>query len=89
MGVARALVTLESALRRRRPEAAWENEWLQAVPAGRFMTMDADGTAIGAAFTPIVLVAPCANLATLGALAVAGPLRLALKVNPITALKCE
>jgi predicted permease len=34
-------------------------------PAGRFVTVDADGIAIAAAFTLIVLMAACANLATL------------------------
>ena len=54
-----------SALRQRGPDAASENEWLEAIPAGRFVTVDADGIAIAAAFTLIVLIAACANLATL------------------------
>jgi predicted permease len=54
-----------SALRQRGPDAAWENEWLEARPAGRFVTMDTDGIAIAGAFTLIVLIAACANLATL------------------------
>jgi predicted permease len=54
-----------AALRQRGPDAAWDDEWLEAIPAGRFMTVDADGIAIAAAFTLIVLIAACANLATL------------------------
>jgi predicted permease len=54
-----------SALRQRGPDAASENEWLEAIPAGRLVTVDADGIAIAAAFTLIVLIAACANLATL------------------------
>jgi predicted permease len=54
-----------SALRQRGPDAATENEWLEAIPAGRFVTVDADGIAIAATFTLIVLIAACANLATL------------------------
>lgn len=54
-----------SALQKRGPDAARDNEWLEAIPAGRFVTVDADGIAIAAAFTLIVLLAACANLATL------------------------
>jgi hypothetical protein len=54
-----------AALAQRGPEAAFENERLRAVPAGYFTTFDADGIAIVAAFTLLVLVAACANLATL------------------------
>ena len=54
-----------AALRQRGPDAAWENEWLAPHPAGRFTTVDADGIAIAGAFTLIVLIAACANLATL------------------------
>ena len=54
-----------AALRQQRPDAAWDNEWLAPVPAGRFATMDADGIAIAAAFTLLVLIAACANLGTL------------------------
>jgi predicted permease len=42
-----------------------QSEWLRAVPAGRFISMDLDGIAIAGAFTLLVLVAACANLATL------------------------
>jgi predicted permease len=54
-----------AALRQRGPDAALQNEWLRAVPAGYFATFDADGIAIAGAFTLLVLVAACANLATL------------------------
>jgi predicted permease len=54
-----------AALQRRGPDAAPDNEWLRAVPAGYFATFDADGIAIAGAFTLLVLVAACANLATL------------------------
>jgi predicted permease len=54
-----------AAFQRRVPDAAPENEWLRAVPAGYFTTVDADGIAIAGAFTLLVLVAACANLATL------------------------
>jgi predicted permease len=54
-----------AALRQQEPDAAWDHEWLAPVPAGRFATMDADGIAVAAAFTLLVLIAACANLATL------------------------
>jgi predicted permease len=54
-----------AALRQRGPDAAWENEWLAALPAGRFIRFEADTIAIAGAFTTIVLIAACANLATL------------------------
>jgi predicted permease len=54
-----------AALRQRGADAAWENEWLAAVPAGRLATMDLDGIAIAGTFTLLVLIAACANLATL------------------------
>ena len=54
-----------AALAQRDAEAAFENERLRAVPAGYFVTFDADGIAIAAAFTLLVLVAACANLGTL------------------------
>ncbi len=54
-----------SALRQRGPDAAWEQEWLAAIPAGRFLPIEAESIAIASAFTAIVLIAACANLATL------------------------
>ena len=54
-----------AALRQRGADAAADGEWLEAIPAGRFVTVDVDGIAIAAAFTLIVLIAACANLATL------------------------
>ena len=54
-----------SALRQRGPAAAWEQERLAAIPAGRFLPIEAESIAIASAFTAIVLIAACANLATL------------------------
>ncbi len=54
-----------SALGQRGADAAWENERLVPLPAGRFIRFEADTVAIAGAFTTIVLIAACANLATL------------------------
>jgi putative ABC transport system permease protein len=49
-------------------DPAWDGEWLEAEPAGRFTTLDgkrAAGVLIAAAFAVILLLASCTNLAML------------------------
>jgi predicted permease len=49
------------------PGAAWDGEFVDVLPAGRFATMQgvAPGLSLAAALTAIVLLAACANLGTL------------------------
>jgi predicted permease len=50
------------------PDVTWNGEWLSADPAGRFTTLDgkrAAGAFITSAFTIILLLASCMNLAML------------------------
>lgn len=63
-----ALKVTAAALRQHAPDAAWDGEWLQATAAGRYAPLSskaAPGVLIAGAFTTILLLASCANLAML------------------------
>jgi predicted permease len=63
-----ALKETAVALRQLGPDAAWDGEWLQATPAGRFGSFNwksAPGVLIAAVFTTILLLASCTNLGML------------------------
>lgn len=63
-----ALKATAAALRQQGPDAAWDGEWLQAIVAGRLAPLNskaAPGVLIAVAFTTILLLASCTNLAML------------------------
>jgi len=61
------LASVGASLRQAIPKAAWDREFVDVLPAGRFASLGEIGgaTAIGGVLTVTVLLAACANLGTL------------------------